>query len=281
MNLRQIEILRDDPPPHHGCAADELGVAAGYQQRAESDGSAGRLCPVRTGQQPVVPDGGALTLYKESEAIFALHAKLENRVRDFRESRAGRLSIMATPPLAYSVVSPTLSGFLGRRPQTRVFFDVRRYEGIIDGVLNGVAELGFALGLSQHPGIAHEILHSGEMVCVLPPSHPLVDRPVISASDLVGLPFIGLERGTRMEKPGENFAQAGSPFQPSVEVRYCNTACVLAAPASAPRSSIRYRPARPAATTLWSGASLPRSHPRLHAVVGSRTSVAHRQGICR
>jgi DNA-binding transcriptional LysR family regulator len=68
------------------------------------------------------------------------------------------------------------------------------------------------------------------MVCVLPPSHPLVDRPVISAADLAGRPFIGLERGTRMgEAVRENFAQAGSPFQPSVEVRYCNTACVLAA----------------------------------------------------
>ena len=64
----------------------------------------------------------------------------------------------------------------------------------------------------------------------LPPNHPLAERPVISASDLVGLPFIGLERGTRLgEAVRESFAQAGAPFQPTVEVRYCNTACVLAA----------------------------------------------------
>ena len=93
-----------------------------------------------------------------------------------------------------------------------------------------VAELGFALGLSHHPGIAHEVVHTGEMVCVLPPNHKLAERPVISASDLVGLPFIGLERGTRLgEAVRESFAQAGAPFQPTVEVRYCNTACVLAA----------------------------------------------------
>ena len=27
----------------------------------------------------------------------------------------------------------------------------------------------------------------------------------------------------------DSFARAGAPFQPTVEVRYCNTACVLAA----------------------------------------------------
>jgi DNA-binding transcriptional LysR family regulator len=39
-----------------------------------------------------------------------------------------------------------------------------------------------------------------------------------------------LERGTRLgEAVRESFAQAGAAFQPTVEVRYCNTACVLAA----------------------------------------------------
>ena len=176
------------------------------------------------------PTTEAMALHKESDAIFALHAKLENRVRDLRESRAGHLSIVATPPLAYSIIPPAMSEFLQQRPQTRMFFDVRRYEGIIDGLLSRVAQLGFALGFSPHPGIAQEVVHTGEMVCVLPPNHVLADRPVISAADLVDLPFIGLERGTRLgEAVRDSFAKVGAPFQPTVEVRYCNTACVLAA----------------------------------------------------
>ena len=54
--------------------------------------------------------------------------------------------------------------------------------------LNRVAELGFALRLSHHPGIAHQVVHTGEMVCVLPPRHPLAGRSIISALDLVGSP---------------------------------------------------------------------------------------------
>src|SRR5438552_6493225 len=232
MNLRQLEILR--AVIRHRttvAAADELALSQPAISNAlKAMGTQAGFALFERVNNRLFPTTEAMALYKESEAIFALHAKLENRVRDLRECRWGHLSIVATPPLAYSVIPPALSGFLHRSSQTRVFFDVRRYEGIIEGVLSRVAELGFALGLSHHPGIAHEVVHNGEMVCVLPPKHPLAERPIISASDLVGLPFIGLERGTRLgEAVRESFAQAGAPLRPTVEVRYCNTACVLAA----------------------------------------------------
>ncbi len=52
---------------------------------------------------------------------------------------------------------------------------------------------------------------------------------MIFRGDLVGFPLIGLERGTRLgEAVRESFRQADADFQPTVEVRYCNTACVLA-----------------------------------------------------
>lgn len=231
MNLRQLEILR--AVIRHRttvAAADELALSQPAISNAlkAMEAQAGFALFERVNNR-LLPTTEAMALYKESDAIFALHAKLENRVRDFREARSARLSIVATPPLAYGIISPALSGFLQRRPQTHVSFDVRRYEGIIDGVLDGTAELGFALGLSHHPGIAREVLHVGEMVCVMPQNHPLADRTTVSASDLAGLPFIGLEQGTRLgEAVRENFAQAGAPFRPTVEVRYCNTACMLA-----------------------------------------------------
>ena len=301
MNLRQLEILR--AVIRHRttvAAADELALSQPAISNAlkAMEAQAGFALFERVNNR-LFPTSEAMALYKESEAIFALHAKLENRVRDLRECRSGLLSIVATPPLAYSIIPRALSDFLRRRQQTRVFFDVRRYEGIIDGVSSRVAELGFALGLSHHPGIAHEVVHTGEMVCVLPPNHPLAERPVISASDLVGLPFIGLERGTRLgEAVRESFAQAGAPFQPTVEVRYCNTACVLAAagvgaavvdpfsPRQGGGQGLIVRPFTPktvaVAYMLWSTNSrslaqqLRRSHAHRHMRCSIKTMISER-----
>jgi DNA-binding transcriptional LysR family regulator len=232
MTLRQLEILR--ALIRHRTTVAAAGDLALSQPAVSNalktmEAQAGFALFNRVNNR-LFPTNEALALHEEGETIFALHSKLEHRVRDLRENRAGRLAIVGTPPLAYSVIPPALKRFLLGRPKTRVFFDVRRYEGVIDGVLSRVAELGFALGLSHEAGIAHEVVHAGEMVCVLPPNHDLAAKPAIAATDLAGLPLIGLERGTRLgEAVRASFDRSSVPYEPTVEVRYCNTACVLAA----------------------------------------------------
>ena len=232
MTLRQLEILRALIRHRTTVAAAEelmLSQPAISNALKTMESQAGFALFHRINNR-LFPTAEALALHEESEAIFALHGKLESRVRDLRENRSGRLAIVSTPPLAYSVIPPALQRFLAGRPQTRVFFDVRRYEGIIDSVLSQVAELGFVLGHAHTPGLSHEIVHTGEMVCVFAAGHPLADRETVSATDLVGLPLIGLERGTRLgEAVRASFDRMGAPYLPTVEVRYCNTACVLAA----------------------------------------------------
>ena len=140
MNLRQLEILRSVIRHRTTvAAADELALSQPAVSNAlkTMEAQAGFALFERVNNR-LFPTTEAMALYKESEAIFALHAKLENRVRDLRENRSGHLALVATPPLAYSIIPSALSGFLRRRPETRVFFDVRRYEGIIEGVLNRV-----------------------------------------------------------------------------------------------------------------------------------------------
>lgn len=232
MNLRQLEILR--ALVRHRttvAAAEELALSQPAVSNALKimESQAGFALFQRINNR-LFPTAEALDLCKESEAIFALHAKLAGRVKDLRETRSGRLAVFATPPLAYSIVPVALKRFLHTRPEVRVFLDVRRYEGIIDGVSSGVAELGLALGATPQPGLAQEVVHEGEMVFACAPDHPLAGRPAITPQDLAGVPFIGLERGTRLgEAVRRSFAIAGAPFEPTVEVRYCNTACVLAA----------------------------------------------------
>src|SRR5207247_7445425 len=109
------------------------------------------------------------------------------------------------------------------------FFDIRRYEGVVESVESNLVELGFALGLENLPGLCTEAVFEGEMVCVVRRDHPLAHKHRVVPADLASHRFIALERGTRLgEAVRESFRQAGAPFNFSVEVRYCNTACVLA-----------------------------------------------------
>jgi DNA-binding transcriptional LysR family regulator len=232
MTLRQLEVLRAIIRYRTTvAAARQLGIS----QPAVSN--AIKTMETQTGfalferiNNRLFPTREARELFTEAEAIFARHDLFLAKVRDLKESKAGHLRIVATPPVGYGIIPVTLRRFLARRPQVHVFFDVRRFEGVVDAVETNFVDLGFALGLDKHPGLHTEPVFDGAMVCVMKPGHPLSSKSVVTAADLARYPFIALERGTRLgEAVRGAFEKAKAPFRHAVEVRYCNTACVLAA----------------------------------------------------
>jgi DNA-binding transcriptional LysR family regulator len=231
MTLRQLEILRAIILYRTTiAAARQLGLSQPAVSNAlkAMESAAGFPLFERINNR-LFPTREAQALQKEAEAIFTVHGILESRLRDLKESKAGHLRIVATPPIAYGIIPQALKSFLSERPQVRIFFDVRRYEGVVERIETNLAELGFVLGLEEHPSLHSETVLAGEMVCVVRRDHELARKSVVTPADLLPYPFIGLERGTRLgEAVRESFRRAGAPFNFNVEVRYCSTACVLA-----------------------------------------------------
>ncbi len=231
MNLRQIELLRAVIRCETTVrAAQELGLSQPAVSNAikHLESQVGFPLFERVNNR-LFPTAEARTLYEESEPIFTLHAALEARVQDIKENRAGHIRIIATPPLGYGVLPAALRNFLVKRPKVRVSFDVRRFEHVLESVENGTAELGFVMGMDDDRGLDAETFFTGDMVCVMRPEHPMAAKATVTPEDLREVPYIALEQGTRMGTIVRRaFAEAGVPFRFSVEVRYCNTACVLA-----------------------------------------------------
>lgn len=231
MNLRQIELLRAVVRCETTVrAAHELGLSQPAVSNAikHLESQVGFPLFERINNR-LFPTAEARALYKDSEPIFALHAAFEARVQDIKENRAGHIRIIATPPLGYGVLPSALRNYLAKRPKVRVSFDIRRFEHVLESVENGTAELGFVMGMDEDRGLDAETFFTGNMVCVMRPDNPLASKATITPEDLRSVSFIALEQGTRMGTiVRKAFAQAEVPFRFSVEVRYCNTACVLA-----------------------------------------------------
>ncbi|WP_376987936.1 LysR family transcriptional regulator [Bosea sp. R86505] len=231
MNLRQIELLRAVVRCETTVrAAHELGLSQPAVSNAikHLESQIGFPLFERVNNR-LFPTAEARELCLDSDPIFSMHAAFEAKVQDLKENRTGHIRILATPPLGYSVIPIALRNFLEKRPNTRVSFDIRRFENVVESVDNGLAELGFVLGLNDYRGVESECFFSERMVCVMRPDHPLAAMETITPDDLRSAAFIALERGTRMGTiVRQAFAEVGVPFRSSVEVRYCNTACILA-----------------------------------------------------
>jgi DNA-binding transcriptional LysR family regulator len=175
------------------------------------------------------PTQEAHTLFADIEPIFSNLRSLETRVSDLRAGRAGKLRVMATPPLGHSVVPQALRNFLASREDVAVQYDVRRLETVVSEVELGNVDVGLVLALEAHPAIDVTILQSDEMIALIPKGHDLSDAAVISPMDCVRYGHIGLERSSRLGLIlRQAFEKVGAPYTPRVEVRYCHTAAVLA-----------------------------------------------------
>lgn len=214
------------------------------------------------------PTEAARLIEEESAPLFAIHEALERRLADLREDKISRLHILSTPPLGHVVLPRALARFVARRKRVRCYLHVRELDDVIAAVENGSADLGFGLGLSPHPALEMVPLFQGEMVCVCRPDHPLASRTVVTPADLDGeTSLVALEAEMRMGAAIRHaFAEAQTPCPISIETRYCETACALAAaglgaaivdpfsPAARPELLVkRFEPAIPStAYAFWS-----------------------------
>lgn len=232
MNLRQIELLRAVIRCETTVrAAQEIGLS----QPAVSNGikhmeSQLGFALFERMNNRLFPTLEARQLYEATEPLFQMYESFSEQVRDMKSNRMQSIRLLASPPLGHSVIPAALRRFTERKSDVTAHFDIRGYDNIVKCVEVGAADLGFVIGRYDMGGLDSEVFFSEPMVCVMPADHPLTAHDVIRPELLAGYPLISLQPATEMGRLIRAvFAEAGVEFSFRVEVRYCNTACILAA----------------------------------------------------
>jgi len=179
--------------------------------------------------QRLQPTEEARSLFAQIEPILLQLRSVESHIQDLRKGTAGKLRIIATPPLGHSIIPQALRQFLADRPGVSVQYDVRRMEHVIQEVEVGSADLGLALSLDVHPAVDVRPLTSDLMVALVPADHPLAQAPVVTPQDCATHGHIGLDQASRLGMLLRGaFDAEGIAYEPRVLVRYCHTSAVLA-----------------------------------------------------
>ena len=177
----------------------------------------------------MTPTAEAHALFAEIRPMFSMLQGFTKTARDIRQGLRGRLRIIATPPVGHTLAPHALKRFLHERPGVSVSFDVRRLEHVVEAVHSGSADLGVAITMDRYPSLTTEVLHETRMVALVPADSPLAATAQITARDVVGHAFIGLDADSRLGSLlRAAFLQDGIGYLPPIEVRYVSTAAELA-----------------------------------------------------
>ncbi|ATI41379.1 LysR family transcriptional regulator [Pacificitalea manganoxidans] len=210
-------------------AAEQLGisqpaVSAGLRQL---ETQLGLTLFERTGRR-LRPTAEAHDLFGEIHPMFGLIRSFSTRARDLREGRVGRLRVMSTPPLGYSVVPPALRRFLNERPDVTISFDVRRLEPVVDAVQTGQVDAGLVLNAERLDTVNVSVLQRTQMVVLVPADDALAQEDLITPVQIAERDLVGIDIGSQLGRlVARGFELSAAPYRPRIEVRYSQTAAEL------------------------------------------------------
>ncbi len=230
MKMRHLEVIHA-VMTYGGvvAAANELGVTQPAITRMiqSAEQELGLKLFEKIGRR-LTPTEDAEHLLEEIDPVIASFRSVKEHIVDLREGRMGVLRIAASPGLAHTIVPETIKKVIAGRPGMKVSLDIRRRENVIQLVRANAAELGFGILPSDAPDIISTPVHSGRIICVSPPDHPLASKETLAFDDFTGHQLVMMTRGSPLAKLIlAAFKEASQPLDWSIETPYTASACNL------------------------------------------------------
>lgn len=136
--------------------------------------------------------------------LFLVEAKATQRSAKFAEQalielgglQRGTLTMQASQTIASYWLPPFLVGFKAAHPAIGVVLREGNSADVATAVLDGTADLGFAEGAINDPGLTLVTVARDRLVVVGSPDHPLAKRRRVSSRNLVEATWILREPGS-------------------------------------------------------------------------------------
>jgi DNA-binding transcriptional LysR family regulator len=148
-----------------------------------------------------LPRGVRLTaagelLYVHAQRILQAERAAEQDLRDLRGLGRGKLAVGASTTVG-SYLVPSLFGELHRlHPGVQLELEIANTAAIQSAVLQNGLDLGLIEGFVASEMLDVETLSADELIAIVAPGHPALQRAPLRAADLKDLPMLVREQGS-------------------------------------------------------------------------------------
>lgn len=143
----------------------------------------------RQGAQ-IFPTPEARTFFEEVRRCFIGISEIQSAAREIGRDRKARVSMAVTHAASIGIMPEIAKRFHRRWPSIRFDLHVDLSPTIIERVALEKHDLGLALGPIANPGLEAIALPRMNVRCVIPQSHRLASKAIVSRADLEGEPLV-------------------------------------------------------------------------------------------
>jgi DNA-binding transcriptional LysR family regulator len=213
-------------------AAEELSVSQPYisGQIAGLEARLGLALFNRVGRRAYLSEAGKLFAPYTVKILETLK-EAQQSLQDFRGLVSGHLVIAASSTPGTYLLPQFLGQFLADYPGVQITLQIKDRMHVEQLILKQEAELGIVASQPDLPELSIELLGLDELVLVVGPDHPWVNRSSIDVHELARERLIARERtsGTRLRIDQE---LSGIGIQPRASLELTNTEAIKEAVAA-------------------------------------------------
>ena len=232
MNLRQIEAFQ--AVVELG-SVTQAGEALSISQPAVSkligalQDSVGFKLFDRVGGR-LKPTTKALMLFDAVDRVFSGMEKIRATAEEIRTDRRGRISLGAPPALSHGFIQRVAAQVIAPPRDIILSLQIRSSARTLQALSAKQLDLGVTANLSNYAGVRATLLRRVRAVCVLPPNHPLAEKPLVSVHDLHQERFIYLTQlDNARQRIQHSFDEARVSPNSNIETPFTASACAFVA----------------------------------------------------
>lgn len=146
------------------------------------------------------------------------YSQVEAEIRDIKGLNSGEVIVATMNGLAGGVVAKATASFGLRHPRIRTSIRVMLIPDLVQAVLDGEADLGFAYNLSPTPHIEVMSKMNAQLGAVVSTGHPMAHRKTVSLNDCLTYPLIFADKSMLIRQiVAKAFDASGQDITPAFE----------------------------------------------------------------
>ncbi|NMZ38707.1 LysR family transcriptional regulator [Pseudomonas proteolytica] len=172
-------------------ARESIAVSAASKRLVDLEKMLGLTLFVRQAKGMSLTAAGETLLHHGRQMLFNVQ-KMGLELGEHSHGVRGYVRMLANLSAIIQFLPEDLRDFTALHPQLKTDLEERPSTGVVQGVLDGVADLGICSSDTDTKGLFSVTYRRDNLMVLMPMDHPLADREGLSFSETLGCDYVGL-----------------------------------------------------------------------------------------
>ncbi|WP_223630014.1 LysR family transcriptional regulator [Pseudomonas atacamensis] len=226
ITLQLFVAVHEEGTLTRAAAREAIAVSAASKRLMELEEALGIALFVRQAKGMILTPAGETLLHHARQMLFNVE-KMGLELGEHSHGVRGYVRMLANLSAIIQFLPEDLRDFSARHPQVKTDLEERPSAGVIQGVLDGVADLGICSDDSDTKGLHSALYRPDKLVVVMLPEHPLATRASVTFDETLDSDYVGLHAASsiNMRTHAAAARQAGKVLRIRIHVPGFDAVC--------------------------------------------------------